>query len=145
VDEPEVDVDLPVDSPVDNGETGIVDLGAEGDDGAPALLIEGDVGTLLAKARQYLETGLVSNGRRFTSPPGDNATDIYKAVLVQDPGNVEASNGLQRVADFYEARARSMLDRGIIVGCAALADEGLKAAPGRQSLLDLRAKECKSQ
>jgi serine/threonine-protein kinase PpkA len=150
VDKPVVDVraDVPfidVDTPVDSGDTGVVDLGSEGDDGAPTLLIDGDVGTLLAKARQYLETGLVSNGRRFTSPPGDNATDIYKAVLAQDPGNVEASNGLQRVADFYEARARSMLDRGIIVGCAALADEGLKAAPERQSLLDLRAKECKSQ
>ncbi len=144
-------VDTPIDEPVvvaeepvDTGDSGIIDLGSEGDTGAPTLLIQGDVGTLLATARQYVETGLTSNGRRFTSPPGDNATDIFKVVLIQDPGNVDASNGLQRIADFYEARARSMLDRGIIVGCAALADEGLKAAPERQSLLDLRDKECKS-
>jgi serine/threonine-protein kinase PpkA len=144
-------VDTPIDGPamvtegpVDSGDGDIVDLGSEGDTGAPALLIQGDVGTLLATARQYVELGLTSNGRRFTSPPGDNATDIFKAVLMQDPGNVDASNGLQRIADFYEARARSMQDRGILVGCAALADEGLKAAPERQSLLDLRDKECKS-
>jgi serine/threonine-protein kinase PpkA len=126
-----------------NGE--IVDLGNEisNDDQSPELLIQGDVGTLLAKAREYVETGLANNGRRFTSPPGDSAVDIYNAVLRQDPGNVDASNGLERIADYYESKARSVFDRGIVTGCAMLAEQGLKAAPKRPSLLDLRDRQCK--
>lgn len=139
--------EMPVDdSPVADNNT-VVDLGSEAstdDATTPPLLIQGDVGTLLAKARQYVETGLTDRGRRLTSPPGDNALDIYKTVLQQDPGNVDAINGLRRVADYFEAKALSSLDRGILFGCSLLAEQGLRAEPDRQSLLDLRDKECKT-
>jgi serine/threonine-protein kinase PpkA len=138
VDEPVVDTEQPVDS----GDGGIVDLGAEGDNGAPALLIEGDVGTLLATARQYVEIGLANNGRRLAAPPGDNAADIYKAVLRQDPGNVEASNGLTRIGDYFEGVAQRMHDRGLATGCIAIAERGLIATPDRKSLQELRDTGC---
>ena len=145
--EPATDVaELPAaDSPADDS-SGIVDLGGEAgmdDATTPPLLVQGDVGTLLATARQYVETGLINNGRRLDRPPGDNALDIYKAVLRLDPGNVDASNGIDRIADYYEFRAKRLLDRGHLTGCFSLAEAGLKAAPDRQSLLDLRDKECK--
>ena len=143
VDSTQANVD-PAGTEASSGE--IVDLGndvATDGNATPTLLVQGDVGTLLAKAREYVEIGLVSSGRRFTSPPGDNAVEIYHAVLRQDPGNVEAANGLTRIADYYETRARGVFDRGIIAGCAMLAEQGLKAEPQRQSLLDLIEKDCK--
>ncbi len=125
--------------------SGIVDLGSQGgvvDESAP-LLIEGDVGTLLSKAREYVEIGLTTgSGRRLSSPPGDNAIDIYRAVLKQDPGNVDAVNGLERIADFYERRALGLRDRGLPTGCQAVAVVGLAAAPDRASLRALHEGGC---
>ncbi len=127
--------------------TAIVDLGPGngGDDSVP-LLIQGDVGTLLTKAREYVELGLTDvSGRRLSSPPGDNAIDIYRSVIQQDPGNVEASNGLERIADFYERKALGLLDRGLPTGCQALATVGLKASPDRASLRELVGSRCQAK
>ena len=123
----------------------IEDIGVapgEQPDDAPLLLVHGDAGTLLAKAREYVEIGMTNTGRRLSSPPGDNAVDIYHAVLRLDPGNVEARNGLDRIAEYYESRALGLRDRHIPTGCRALAEVGLKAAPERTSLQALLDKGC---
>ena len=123
--------------------TGIVDLG-----GDPTLdpsiepLPQGDINTLLARAKTYVDTGIVDMGRRFISPPGDNAVALFNAVLAQDPGNIEARNGLDRIAEYYESRAKGLRDRNVISGCKVLAEQGLKANPERASLRALFETGC---
>ncbi len=48
---------------------------------------------LLARADAALAAGALS------PPPSENAADLYRQVLVQDPSNARARQGLQRVAD----------------------------------------------
>ncbi len=61
------------------------------------------VDTLLENARQAMLD------RRFIDPADGNALAIYKNVLVLDPGNGEAKQGLQRLAQILFARAQSDL------------------------------------
>jgi len=112
------------------------------------VMIEGDVGVLLARANGYVREGIAPSdessivGRHLSSPTGDNAIEIYQQVLRMDIGNAEATQGLARIADFYESKARSALDRGTITGCNLLAESGLIAEPGRTSLIKLRDVDC---
>ncbi len=115
------------------------------------VVIEGDVGALIAKANGYVREGIApsdesrSVGRKLLVPVGDNAAEIYQQVLRMDPGNTEARQGLARIADFYESKARSMLDRGLITSCEVLARDGLVAEPERASLIKLRDVDCAPQ
>ncbi len=109
------------------------------------VVIEGDVGSLLAKANGYVAVGLLQNGRRLSSPIGDNAIEIYQQVLRMDAGNAEAKQGLARIADYYESKAVSLLDRGVITGCYSLAVIGQSADPDRASLIKLRDVTCAPQ
>lgn len=134
-----------LDSAIDpQSPTLIEDLGADPmgivDEG-PALLVDGDVSELLAIARDYVKTGMQEGGRRLSSPRRDNAIEIYQEVLRRDAGNVEASNGLERIADYYENKAKNFLDRGTLTACAVIADAGLLATPNRASLIALQ-KQC---
>ncbi len=114
-------------------------------------VIEGDVQSLLARASGYVREAIVPSGestlvgRKLSSPPGDNAIEIYQQVLRLDPGNSEANEGLIRIADFYESKARAALDRGSVTGCNLLAEAGLLAVPERPALLTLRDRECPAQ
>ena len=120
-------------------------------DAPPPIAIEGDVGTLLARANDYVRNAIaptdenVIPGRKLASPPGDNAIELYQQVLRLDPGNAEATQGLLRIADFYESKALAAKDRGSIAGCGSLAETGLLADPGRASLKRLRDKDCVMQ
>jgi hypothetical protein len=130
-------------TPDENGEDGVPD--------SPPPVIEGDVGTLLARADGYVREAIapvgesVVVGRKLTSPPGDNAIEIYQQVLRLDPENTQATEGLRRIADFFESKARAALDRRSIAGCNLLAESGLLAEPARESLIALREKECAVQ
>ncbi|MBL0042101.1 MAG: serine/threonine protein kinase [Xanthomonadales bacterium] len=120
-------------------------------DAPPPIVIEGDVGSLLAKANGYVREAIAPSdessviGRKLSSPPGDNAIEIYQQVLRLDAGNAEATQGLARIADFYESKARAALDRGSITGCNLLAESGLMADPARIALQVLRDKDCVAQ
>ncbi|HQW80907.1 MAG TPA: protein kinase [Pseudomonadota bacterium] len=120
-------------------------------DAPPPIIIAGDVGSLLAKAHGYVREAIAPSdessviGRKLSSPPGDNAIEIYQQVLRLDAGNAEAVQGLARIADFYESKARAALDRGSITGCNLLAESGLSADPTRTSLRVLRDKHCIAQ
>ncbi|MBI2399401.1 MAG: protein kinase [Xanthomonadales bacterium] len=113
-----------------------------------APVIEGDIDSLLAKANAYVREAIVPSGestvvgRKLSSPPGDNAIEIYQQVLRLDPQNDAARSGLARIADFYESKARAALDRGSVTGCNLLAESGLLAEPERASLQALREREC---
>ena len=120
-------------------------------DSPPPVVIEGDVGVLLMRANSYVREAIAPSdessivGRRLSSPPGDNAIEIYQQVLRLDENNVDARQGLARIADFYESKARAALERGSITGCNLLAESGLFADPDRATLIALRDKECVPQ
>jgi len=118
-------------------------------DSPPPTLVEGDPGELLARANGYVREAIAPTSetsmgaRKLSSPPGDNAIELYQQVLRLDPTNAEARQGLQRVADFMAARAQRALDQGILTGCAFIVDDGLLAVPDHRGLLELREKGCR--
>ncbi|MEO6065414.1 MAG: serine/threonine-protein kinase [Lysobacterales bacterium] len=96
-----------------------------------------DAATLIKRAQEYVEIGVVQNGRRLNEPEGDCATDLFKLVLAADPDNEDAKAGLSRIADFYESKAKATFDRGLYTGSEILAEEGLKAQPDNAGLKQL--------
>ena len=95
---------------------------------------------LLARAGKYLDDGMKSGlGEKFGYPAGDNAIDLFREVLRREPGNAAATQGLTRIASFYERGARSALQRGLDTGADELIEKGLRAAPGDAALLKLKA------
>ena len=99
-----------------------------------------DTPALLARAGKYLEDGLKSGlGEKFGYPAGDNAIDLFREALRREPANTVASQGLARIAAFYERGARSALQRGLDTGADELIEKGLRAAPGDAALLKLKA------
>ena len=99
-----------------------------------------DTPALLARAGKYLDDGFKSGlGEKFGYPAGDNAIDLFREVLKREPGNAAATQGLARIAAFYERGARSALDRGLNTGADELIEKGLRAAPTSEGLLKLKA------
>jgi hypothetical protein len=99
-----------------------------------------DTPALLARAGKYLDDGFKSGlGEKFGYPAGDNAIDLFREVLKREPGNATATQGLARIAAFYERGARSALDRGLNTGADELIEKGLRAAPTSEGLLKLKA------
>ena len=110
------------------------------DPAASAALDRLDTPTLLARAGKYLDDGFKSGyGEKFGYPAGDNAIDLFREVLKREPGNAAATQGLGRIADFYERGARSALDRGLNTGADELIEKGLHAVPTNAGLLKLKA------
>jgi TonB family protein len=70
----------------------------------PIPAADEQVDTLLENARQAMLA------RHFIEPAEGNALVLYKNVLLLDPGNGEAQQGLQRLAQILFARAQSDLD-----------------------------------
>jgi serine/threonine-protein kinase PpkA len=103
-----------------------------------------DVGGLIARANEYMKIGLVENGRRISSPPGDCAVDLYLRALSIDANNPEAKAGLGQIAAYYESKAKAAYDRGIFNGSMVLAEQGLKADPGNAALQKIAADSKKS-
>jgi TonB family protein len=82
---------------------------------------EEQVDSLLEKARQAMLD------RHFIDPAGGNALALYQNVLIFDPNNGEARQGLQRLAQILFARVQSGLDehktaRSLSPGDPRLAD-----------------------
>ncbi len=101
-----------------------------------------DVDALLARARALAEVGMGPDhpGRGLTSPPGESAVDLYRAVLRREPGNAAAREGLRAIAAFYRRRAAVALERGFYPFARELAEEGLKADPEDRELLAIRSR-----
>ena len=111
-----------------------------GDSADTAGLNRLDTPALLARAGKYLDDGFKSGlGEKFGYPAGDNAIDLFREVLKREPGNSTATQGLARIAAFYERGARSALDRGLNTGADELIEKGLRAAPTSEGLLKLKA------
>jgi len=97
-----------------------------------------DVATLLTKGDAYYAKGQKEGGMGMTFPRGENAVDMFREVLRREPENARATQGLARVAGFYENGARSALKNGLYTGACTLVLEGLKAQPSSAALLQLK-------
>jgi TonB family protein len=91
---------------------------------ADTSIVQGKVDELLEKAR------LAMHERRFTEPAGDNALLYYRSAAAADPGNLEARDGLQRVAGVLAGRFDEALTAGRFDEAAANLANFKAAAPG---------------
>jgi len=66
---------------------------------------------------------------RLAEPEGQNAIELYRAVLIRDPGNREARDGLARTADALLARVEQLLLAGDFTGAAGALDAARSANP----------------
>jgi len=92
------------------------------------------VDALLENARQAMLD------RHFIGPADGNALAYYKSVLLLDPGNGEARQGLERLAQILFARAQSDLnERKFDMALQAL-ETARSISPGDPRLTDLDAR-----
>ncbi len=93
---------------------------------------EEKIATLLAQGRQSL--------RRFRllTPAGDNANQYFKEVLALDPGNTDARNGFNLIAERYVVLARRAYERHDSKLARLYISRGLRVRPGNRDLLALQ-------
>ncbi len=78
--------------------------------------------------------------RRFTTPPGDNATELYEQALRLDPRNDDALAGLRRIEREYIRRSDEALRRDDIAGAEAELAKAVRVSPESVEVQDaLRA------
>lgn len=82
---------------------------------------------VLSRARAALDAG------RLESPPGRNALDLYRAVLLAEPGHAEARAGLARTIDGLLERADAAAATGRKEEAERLVQRVLDAAPGHEA------------
>ena len=68
-----------------------------------------------------------------------SAYGAFKAALEIDPSSREAAAGILEIVRLYETEAERALEAGYFEKASQLAAYGLKVAPGRDSLEQIRA------
>jgi serine/threonine-protein kinase PpkA len=97
-----------------------------------------DIPDLIERADKMMREGMAEQGRNLTSPPGNNAVDLFGTVLRLDPRNEEAKQGLEQIAQFFLTRAGQLYERKLFPAARLLAEQGLIAQPDNQELVELR-------
>jgi hypothetical protein len=92
------------------------------------------INELLQVAEQRLKE------QKLSLPPMDNAVHYYQQVLILDPGNPQARDGLTRVVASYVALAQKAWSRGESQDLQQYADKGLALDPDNPTLLDLKTR-----
>ena len=87
---------------------------------------------LLKQANQKHDSG------QLVQPEGSSAVEIYKNILVIDPGNKEALTGIDKISGALERYARARQANGDLVGGLSIVDIGLKYIPDSPGLLSVR-------
>lgn len=77
---------------------------------------------------------------RLTTPPNNNAYSYYQKVLSIDPGNKEASRGIEKIAEHYVLLARGKLDEGKYRQAQIYVQRGMQVLPQHAGLLALHTK-----
>lgn len=112
---------------------------------ADVALAKLDLPTLLSRGDDYFAYGQKNGGEKMSFPPGDNAIDLYLEALKRDPGNAQATRGLQNIAAFYANGAQSALKNGLYTGADVLVESGLRADPKNAALLQLKSQLAKAE
>lgn len=87
---------------------------------------------LLRKAEERL------NDQKLSLPPMDNAVHYYQQVLILDPENAVAKDGLVRVVASYISLAQKAWARGDYQDAQQYADKGLSLDPDNTTLHELK-------
>jgi hypothetical protein len=100
-----------------------------------------DVDALLERARQAMLD------RHYVVPAGENALQLYRSVLLEDPNNGEARQGLKRLAQILFARAETDLnDRKLDMALEALnTARSIDPDDARLPALDARIESMRSE
>jgi protein TonB len=110
---------------------------AAADGAKPAAAPAAPVGTLdevLEKAR------LAMDERRYIEPVKNNALEHFRQVLVMDPANAEATEGLKRLGGLLIARARTALDERRFDNALAELEAARSIDPNDQRLVEVDAR-----
>lgn len=78
--------------------------------------------------------GIALSQGRLAEPPGQNAIELYRAVLLRDPGNTQARQGLARTAEELLARVEQALLAEDLGGAAGALDSARSADPSNPRL-----------
>jgi type II secretory pathway predicted ATPase ExeA len=98
----------------------------------PPASREEDIASLLALGRQALSQ------LRLLTPADNNACHYFQKVLVLDPGNTQALDGLDQIAERYVTMARRANERGQRELTRLYISRGLRIQPGNRKLLALQ-------
>ena len=112
---------------------------------ADARLAQLDLPTLLSRGDDYFDYGRKNGGEKMSFPPGDNAIDLFQEALKRDPGNAQATQGLQKIAAFYANGAQGALKNGLYTGADVMVESGLRADPKNAALQQLKAQLAKAE
>jgi TonB family protein len=89
---------------------------------------------VLEKAR------LAMDERRYIEPNRNNALEYFRQVLVLEPGNAEATEGLKRLGGLLIARARTALDERRFDNALAELEAARSIDPNDQRLVEVDAR-----
>ena len=104
--------------------------GAPASPAAPAATLD----EVLEKAR------LAMDERRYIEPAKNNALEHFRQVLVLDPKNAEATEGLKRLGGLLIARARTALDERRFDNALAELEAARSIDPNDQRLVEVDAR-----
>jgi type II secretory pathway predicted ATPase ExeA len=99
---------------------------------APPVSREEKITTLLAQGQQSLRQF------RLLTPAGDNANRYFNEVLALDPGNADARQGFDLIAERYVILARRANKRHDRTLARVYISRGLRVRPGNRDLLALQ-------
>ena len=93
-----------------------------------------EVGLMLAEAQRLAAAG------KLTEPEGDNAAQIYREILVADPQNSAAQQGLAKIESDMVTRATTAAESGNYAQSDKLLADAGKVRPGSSSVQDAGTK-----
>jgi hypothetical protein len=99
---------------------------------ASPVLREDKIATLLARGQHSLSES------RLLTPAGDNANYYFKEVLALDPGNTDARQGFNRIAERYVILASRAKERHNNKLARVYITRGLHVRPDNKDLLALQ-------
>jgi protein TonB len=102
--------------------------------GAAPSAPAGTLDEVLEKARFAMDE------RRYIEPNKNNALEYFRQVLVMDPGNAEATEGLNRLGGLLISRARTALDERRFDNALAELEAARSINPNDQRLVEVDAR-----
>ena len=101
----------------------------------------GDIQEMLVQADAYKQYGFHKElSRKLMFPEDDSAVGLYRKVLLQQPENKHAIEGLQEIADWYAEASAKFCNREMWPSCQSFAQDGLKVQPENAKLKALLQK-----